>query len=272
MSLFEALVLGLVQGLSEFLPISSSGHLVLIPWIFGWKDPGLAFDVFLHLGTTLALILYFFGDLWRIFLAGMQSIWERRIGFEVERRLFWWIVLGTIPAVVGGLVAGDWIEAHLRSPLMVAFFLASVGFLIFWVDWYYPSTRTLEEMGPTDSIWIGLAQAFALIPGVSRSGSTIAMARRLGLNRYSAARFSFLLGVPVFLGALALEGRKIVGHLETDISWSYLATGLISSFLSGIICIHFFLEFLKRASLIVFAWYRLILAAMIVILSVVLDK
>jgi undecaprenyl-diphosphatase len=111
-SWLEAFVLGAVQGFSEFLPISSSGHLVLVPWIFGWKDPGLAFDVFLHLGTVLALVLYFWGDLWRIFFAGLQSIWEIRVGFEIERMLFWWIIVGTIPAVVLGFTCGDWIENY----------------------------------------------------------------------------------------------------------------------------------------------------------------
>ena len=272
MNLFEAFVLGLVQGISEFLPISSSGHLVLIPWIFGWTDPGLAFDVFLHLGTTLALVLYFFGDLWKIFLAGLQSIWERRVGFEMERRIFWWIVLGTLPAVAGGLLAGDWIESHLRSPLLIAFFLAFVGFLIFWVDWYYPAGRSLEEMTSRESFLIGIAQAFALIPGVSRSGSTLAMARRLGFNRYAAARFSFLLSVPIVFGALAFESRKVAGQLGGELSWGYLAAGFFSSFFAGLLCIHFFLEFLRRASLVIFAWYRLFVAAAIVFMSVFLEK
>jgi undecaprenyl-diphosphatase len=267
MSLWEAIVLGAVQGLSEFLPISSSGHLILIPWLFGWKDPGLAFDVFLHLGTALALIIYFFGDLWRVFFGGLSSLWERRVGFEIDRLLFWWILVGTIPAVVAGLAFGDYIEAHLRSPLLVAFFLAGVGFLIFWVDWQYPATRSLEEMTTGEAFLIGLAQAVALIPGVSRSGSTMAMARRLGFTRPAAARFSFLMSVPIVFGALALEGRKVIGHLGGEVGTAYLISGLISSFVVGILSIHFMLQFLRRSSLKVFAWYRLLVAAMIVGMS-----
>lgn len=272
MSLWEAVVLGAVQGLSEFLPISSSGHLILIPWIFSWKDPGLAFDVFLHLGTALALILYFFGDLWRVFTAGLASLWERRVGFEIDRLLFWWIVIGTIPAVVAGFALGDYIEAHFRSPLLVAFFLASVGFLMFWMDWNYPATRSLEEMTGVEALLIGIAQAFALLPGVSRSGSTLAMARRLGFNRTAAARFSFLLSVPVIFGALALEGRKIIGHLDGLFGMDYLIAGLFSSFLFGILSIHFMLQFLRQSSLRIFAWYRLFVAASIVFMSLFLNK
>jgi len=268
LNLFEAIILGAIQGVSEFLPISSSGHLVLVPWIFGWKDPGLAFDVFLHLGTTCALIIYFWSDLWRIFISGILSIWQRKRGFDLDRLLFWWIGVGTIPAVIMGLMLGNQIEAHLRSPLIVAFFLAFVGFLIYWVDEKYPSTRSLEEMKTTDAIWIGLAQACALIPGVSRSGATIAMARKLGFQRQTAARFSFLLSVPVILGALALEGRKIGGHFGgAETNATYWIGGLISSFVFGILSIHLLLQFLKRASLQVFSWYRLFVATVIVVMS-----
>lgn len=272
MSIWEAIVLGAVQGVSEFLPISSSGHLVLIPWLFGWKDPGLAFDVCLHLGTALALILYFFGDLWRVFFGGLTSLWERKIGFEMDRMLFWWIVVGTIPAVIAGFAFGDYLDAHFRSPLLVAFFLAGVGFLIFWIDSQYPASRSLEEMTTGEALLIGIAQAFALIPGVSRSGSTIAMARRLGFSRHAAARFSFLMSVPIVFGALALEGRKVMGHLGEEIGIAYFMGGLISSFVVGVLSIHFMLQFLKHSSLRVFAWYRLLVAASIVGLSLFLGK
>jgi len=267
-SWFQAFILGAVQGFSEFLPVSSSGHLVLVPWIFGWQDPGLAFDVFLHLGTACALILYFWSDLWRIFWAGLRSVWERRVGYDVDRMLFWWIVWGTIPAVVLGFSIGDWIEATFRSPLLVAFFLALFGFIIYWFDERYPATRSLEELSWADSLLIGFAQALALIPGVSRSGSTMAIARRLGFNRYSAARFSFLLSVPVVMGALGLESRNILSQLGGSISLGYLVTGFLSSFFVGLISIHFLLEFLKQASLRVFAWYRLFVAIAILLMSV----
>lgn len=272
MSTWEAIVLGSVQGISEFLPISSSAHLVLVPWVLGWSDPGLAFDVFLHLGTATALLLYFWSDLWRIFFAGLQSIWERRIGFDMDRMMFWWIAVGTVPAVLGGLFLGDWIEANLRSPLLIAFFLAFVGFLIYWFDWQYPSSRPVEEMGSLDALAIGFAQAFALIPGVSRSGSTIAMARRLGFTRHAAARFSFLLSVPVVLGALTLEGRHVTQQLGGTLTVSYLVAGFLASFIVGILSIHFFLNFLRQASLKIFAWYRLALAIVIITMSLVFEK
>lgn len=269
MSLIEAIILGAIQGVSEFLPISSSGHLVLVPWIFGWKDPGLAFDVFLHLGTTLAVILYFWSDLWRIFISGILSVIQRKRGFDLDRLLFWWISIGTLPAVAAGLSLGNQIEFYFRSPLLVAFFLAFVGFIIYWVDEKYPSTRSFEDMKTADALWIGLAQACALIPGVSRSGATIAMARRLGFQRQTAARFSFLLSVPVILGALALEGKKISGHLSgAEVEMTYWIGGLISSFVFGILSIHLLLQFLKHASLKVFSWYRLVIACLIVLMSV----
>ncbi|NBT57753.1 undecaprenyl-diphosphate phosphatase [bacterium] len=156
--------------------------------------------------------------------------------------------------------------------MLVAFFLASVGFLIFWMDWQYPSTRTIEEMTGLEAFLIGLAQACALIPGVSRSGSTLAMARRLGFNRHAAARFSFLLSVPIVFGALALEGRKLVGHLGGEVGLDYMVGGLLSSFIVGILSIHFLLQFLKQSSLMVFAWYRLMVAAGIVMMSLFFNR
>lgn len=152
---------------------------------------------------------------------------------------------------------------------MVAFFLAFVGFLIYWLDEKYPATRSLEEMNTVDALWIGIAQACALIPGVSRSGATIAMARRLGFQRQTAARFSFLLSVPVILGALALEAKKISGHLGAPVNMTPWWGGLASSFVCGILSIHLLLQFLKQASLKVFSWYRLAIAALIVLMSLV---
>lgn len=272
MGWFEALVLGVVQGVTEFLPISSSAHLILVPWVFGWQDPGLAFDVFLHLGTFFALLGYFVSDLWSVFWGGIASILERRIGFEKDRLLFWWIVFGTIPAVVAGLLWGDYIEAHLRTPLLIAVFLASVGFLMYWIDLRFPALKSQEEMTMGSAFLIGLAQACALVPGVSRSGATIAMARRLGFSREASARFSFLLSVPVVLGALVFESKKVVGLLGQGMDWGYLLTGFFASLIAGMISIHFLLMYLRSANLAVFAWYRAFVAGVIVILSLFLGK
>lgn len=270
MTLFQAIILGIVQGITEFLPVSSHAHLILFPWFFKWPEPGLAFDVFLHSGTLIATLVYFFRDWWGILRAGLQSIVERKIGFDRDRRLFWAIVLGTIPAALAGLFLHDFVEAH-RSPLLIAVALASVGFLIYWIDGKYTALKSLEEMSISDALWIGLGQAFALIPGVSRSGSTMAVARLRGVNRETSARFSFLLSLPITGAAFLFEFRKFgqgqgdLVHLPT----AYLVAGFVSSLLMGLFSIHFLLQYLRNADFRIFAWYRLVLAIVIVVLSIV---
>jgi len=265
----QAIILGMIQGLTEFIPVSSSAHLILFPWFFGWKDPGLAFDVFLHLGTLCALLVYFFRELWGIFVGGMASILERRIGYEPNRQLFWMLGLGSIPAAASGVLLNHLAEETFRAPLLVATMLSLVGFIVLWVDGHYPTLKRFEELGFGSAILIGIAQAFAIIPGVSRSGATMAMGRRLGFSRDAAAKFSFLLCIPIILGAVMVKLPGLINQVGSDIPVAYGLSGFGSSFFFGLISIHFMLSYLRSADLALFTWYRLGLSIFVVIWSVV---
>lgn len=267
MDLFQSFILGMIQGVTEFVPVSSSAHLILFPWLMKWEDPGLAFDVFLHLGTLVALFIYFFRELWGVAMGGIQSVIERRVGFEPDRMLFWWIVIGTIPGAVAGLLFNHYAETVFRNPLLIAMTLSLVGFVIFWVDSQYPALRKLEDLSLFDVLWIGLAQAFAIIPGFSRSGSTMGMGRLLGFSRDAAARFSFLLCTPIILGAVVTKIKPLVEQIGNGMDWQLLAVGFGSSFFFGIISIHFMLRYLRSSSLAVFTWYRVALAIFVVFWS-----
>jgi undecaprenyl-diphosphatase len=272
MNIFQSIVLGLVQGLTEFLPISSSAHLTLVPWIFGWEDPGLAFDVFLHWGTLVAVFGYFANDWFGLLRAGFASVLERRIGFERERILFWMLVLATIPAGLAGYFFRDLSAGAFRAPLIIAISLALVGFLMYWIDGKYPPYRNIADLTWKDAMKIGFAQAFALIPGVSRSGSTMTMGRYLGLNREAAARFSFLLSFPIILAAGLFETKHLLSSGASGLSTSYLVAGFLSSLFSGVLSIHVLLAYLRTADFAVFAWYRILLAVGIVGLSLVTGR
>lgn len=268
-STFHAFVLGMVQGITEFLPVSSSAHLVLVPWFFGWQDPGLAFDVFLHLGTVVAIFAYFARDWVNLGKAAIASIVERRIGYEKDRILFWFLFLGTIPAVFAGLLFHEHAETVFRSPLLIAVTLSVVGLLLYWIDSSYPALRRIEELKLRDVLLIGFAQALAIIPGVSRSGSTMAMARLLGMNREASARFSFLLSFPILLGAFVFEAKGFLEQASGSLSAGYVLMGFLSSLIFGFLSIHFLLYYLRVADFRVFAWYRLVLAGGIIIWSLV---
>lgn len=268
MQIFQAIVLGFVQGVTEFLPVSSSAHLVILPWLFHWQDPGLAFDVFLHLGTLFALFGYFFRDWLNLGRAGISSIIERKIGFDRDRLLFWMLVIASIPGALSGYMFHDLAEEAFRSPLLIAVALAGVGFIMYWIDASFPALKTLDELSFGNALWIGVAQAFAIIPGVSRSGSTLSMGRFVGLSRESAARFSFLMAFPITLGACLFEFRKLTHVIGTDFSLNYCLGGLITSTIFGVISIHGMLIYLRNAGLKVFAWYRLILAVIIIGISI----
>lgn len=268
MTTLEAFILGAVQGIAEFLPISSSAHLILIPSFFKWEDPGLAFDVFLHLGTLVAIFAYFFKDWWRIANAGLKSILDRSIGFDRDRQIFWFLVIASVPGAMAGALLSHAAESYFRSPLLVAVAMASLGFLLYWVDGKSPSLRGLVEIKARDAIFIGCAQAFAIIPGVSRSGSTMTAARLLGLNREASARFSFLLAFPITLGACLFEARKFTGDAFQAIPLSYLLVAFGASVIFGFLSIHFLLQYLRNADFKVFAWYRIMLAGFTVLWSV----
>jgi undecaprenyl-diphosphatase len=262
MGLVEAIVLAVVQGLSEFLPISSSGHLVLVPHFFGWPDQGLAFDVAVHVGTLLALLVYF-----RRELTVMGFAWLRSLGGKHDRdsRLAWQILVGTVPVGLAGLCFGDYIEEHLRQPLFVAGTLTVFGLLMYAADRSGRGTRDEYGLSWPQAIAIGIAQALALMPGTSRSGVTMTAGRALGLSRSGAARFSFLLAVPGIGAAGVYEGMKLLNG-AAPVDWTPIVVGLLFAALSGIACIHFLIRFIERIGLLPFTIYRLALAVVIVAL------
>jgi undecaprenyl-diphosphatase len=257
----RAVVLGVVQALTEFLPVSSSGHLILAPEIAGDDASSLTFDVGLHVGTAVAVAVYFWRDWLRIAYEGLRDAAAHRhhiSRWTPRAQLGIWLVIGTIPAVAIGLPFGDAIEQHLREPWLVGVMLVSVGLLIWLLDSWGATLGRLEQMTGRRALAIGLAQAVALVPGVSRAGITIAVARGLGFERPSAARFSFLLSAPVVLGAAAL---KLSAALSGDevVAWGPLIVGAVVAGVLGAVVIRSLLAFLESHTLQVFVWYRIAL-------------
>ncbi len=261
MSLIQIIVLAVVQGITEFLPISSSGHLVLVPGFFGWSDQGLAFDVAVHFGSLIAVLIFFRKDIAGLVRGGV-TVLGGRID-TIESRLAAGIALGTIPAAVAGMLAAGWIEANLRSPTVIVFTLSGYALLMLAADRFGRRTRGINDVGIRDAFLIGLAQALALIPGTSRSGVTITAAMALGLERQDAARFSFLLAVPVILLASLYELFKLL-TAETPVAWAELGIAAAVSAIVAYLSIDFFMRFVSRIGLLPFALYRLALAAVIV--------
>ena len=263
MDTLQTVLLALLQGLTEFLPISSSAHLILLPRLLGWGDQGLAFDVAVHVGTLLAVVLYFRHDVQRLFAAWLQSCLERRM--SADARLAWLVLLGTVPVAVAGLLLHDVIETYLRSPLVIA--LATIGFgvLLGLADWRGRQFRSEITLTVPDVIWIGLAQVLALVPGTSRSGITMTAALALGLTRSAAARFSFLLSIPVILLAGGVESLKLVQQLE-PVAWGSILLGTAVAAVSAYLCIHFFMRLIERVGMLPFVIYRLLLGAFLLML------
>ncbi len=259
MSWFEVVVLALVQGLTEFLPISSSAHLILPSQILGWPDQGLAFDVGVHVGTLLAVMLYFRRDIYQLLTAWFRQISGQ--GDSQEARLAWYVILATIPAGLAGALGSGWIETNLRSALVIA--LATIGFgVILGVADRKTGSRGMEQLNIKDAVTIGLAQALALIPGTSRSGITMTAALFLGLKRDTAARFSFLLSIPLILAAGLLKGLELA-NTGTESQWSLIVVGSLISAVSAYACIHLFLTFLEKISFMPFVIYRLLLGILL---------
>jgi len=254
-TVLHALILGIVQGLGEFLPISSSAHLVLIPWLFGWKDLGLdlTFDVALHMGTLLAVVLYFWKDWVRLVKAAL-----RRQASD-DKRIFWYLVVATIPGGLFGLVLEKKAETVFRSPLLIGIMLIVMGILLYLAD-KKRQLRKMNTMTMSDAIWIGLSQALAIIPGVSRSGSTMTTARFLNVTREDAARFSFLMSTPIILGAGVLKLR----HLTMASINLPFSVGVISAFVVGILSISFLLRYLKTSNFGLFVGYRFIIGFIVI--------
>jgi undecaprenyl-diphosphatase len=260
MDLMHALVLAIVQGLTEFLPISSAGHLVLVPVFLGWPDQGLAFDVATHFGTLGAVLFYFRHDLWPMTRDAFGTL---RGGQRTrESDLAWWVVIGTIPAVVGGLLFAGQVSTLLRSPLVIATTMAGFGILMWVADVRGGQHREQDQIGWRDALIIGLAQALALIPGTSRSGITITAALFLGLKRQAAARFSFLLSIPVIIAAISYELMTLLRDPE-PVDWTALAVGAAVAGVVAYLTIRGFIALLGRMGLAPFAIYRLFLAAVL---------
>ncbi len=263
MELFQAFILGMVQGLGEFLPISSSAHLILTPWLFGWKDQGLAFDVALHWGTLLAVVGYFRRDIWHLVKGFLHSLRNstRDLQNNVYQKLSWLIVLATVPAAVIGKLLEEKVETIFRNPLLIAFTLAIVGIILLVADKRGLKERNLNHTTWSDAWIIGLSQAVAIIPGISRSGATMIAGLFQGLKREDAARFSFLMSIPIIFGAGVLKLPEIA-QIENH---GQLLVGFISSAFFGFFSIKFLLKYISNKSFAIFTWYRLALAAVIFI-------
>ena len=267
MSILQAIVLGLTQGITEFAPVSSSGHLILVPWLFNWSilnDPALnkTFDVALHMGTLVGALVYFRHDVARYVAAWVRSLRARRIE-DTDQRIAWALVVGTIPGVILGALFESVIEDHLGQPWLIAVMLAVFGVVLYVVDRRSAQDRGLADVTVGRGWWLGVAQAAALQPGVSRSGITITAARAFRFDRPTSARVSFLLALPIIFGAGALKGLDLVKDgIPAGFGGAFVA-GTIASAVSGFLVIAFLLQYLRRRDFAVFMWYRLAAAALV---------
>ena len=270
MTVWQAIVLGLVQGATEYAPVSSSGHLILVPWLFGWEQLGgdasfaKSFDVALHMGTLLGAVIFFRHDLWSYLTAWIVSIRARRIE-TTDERIAWALVVGTIPGAVVGAVFESVIQETLGAPILISAMLAIFGVVLYLVDKRMPSVRGLDSIGVRTGLFLGIAQAMALQPGVSRSGVTMTAARTIGLDRETAARFSFLLSLPIIAGAGLYKASDLAqtgfqGH-EAVFFWGFVSSGV-----SGFLVIWGLLKYLKLHDFKVFMLYRLAVAGLIIAL------
>jgi undecaprenyl-diphosphatase len=271
----QAALIGLLQGVTEFIPISSSAHLELAPWIAGWDTDGLigslAFDVFLHLGTLVALLVYFWRDWLRYIVAWVASVRERRIADDPDRRLAWLLILGTIPAALIGFGLEGAIEETFHGDSDVAR-LAIAGFLVIGAGALYLADRLgsrrreLTDIRAGTALAVGFSQALALLPGISRSGATLTTGLAFGLTRESAARFSFLLATPITLGAGLYGSRRLLEESLTSTEWVAVAVGFAAAAISGMLAIGFLLSWLRTRSVVIFCVYRVVFAVLIVVL------
>jgi undecaprenyl-diphosphatase len=273
MPLFQAVILALVQAFTEFLPVSSTAHLVLFPWLLHWPDPGEAFDVALHAGTLLAVILYFFKDWLTLLVCGLGGSYPKSAPAEEiaqHRRMFWYMVVGTIPGGILGKLFDKQIEEHLRTPAIIGVSMILVALLMWWADSRATQARKLEQSNLGDAIGIGVAQAVALWPGVSRSGITITAGLFRNFTREAATRFSFLLSAPLIAGAVA---AKLPGLIKVhkaggvDLPLSTLAVSILISGVVGYVVIAFFLRYLQTRTLKVFVVYRIVFGIIVLVLA-----
>jgi undecaprenyl-diphosphatase len=272
MSILQAFILGIVQGLTEFLPISSSAHLVLVPFFLGWKIPAdqeFPFDVLVQLGTLLAVIIYFRKDLWAIIVAFIQGLIQRKPFAEFDSRMGWYLILATIPASIIGLLIKDQVEAAFGSPVATGVFLFVTAFFLLLAEQIGKRTRPLESLTWKDALWVGIWQIISLFPGVSRSGSTIAGGMTRNLTRPAAARFSFLMMVPVMLAAGLLTTLDLLKVPNLSSFLPVMAIGFITAAIVGYIAIRWLLSFLVSHSLRWFAVYCIIVGAITLIVAYV---
>jgi undecaprenyl-diphosphatase len=262
MTILQALVLGVLQGLAEFLPISSSAHLALAPWLFGWKEPGLAFDVALHVGTLAAVLVYFRAEWMRLTAAAWRMLRTVRVDTDEQRRVIF-LIIATIPGAIGGALLNKYAETTFRAPTLIASLLIAMGLVLWGVDRLAPQARPLGAMRWYQALFIGVAQVLALLPGVSRSGATITAGRGTKFDRQSAATFSFLMSMPIIAAAAVFKVPHAVR--ENGISVP-LVVGVLASAVSGWLAISALLRYVSRRSYGVFALYRLVLGALVLLL------
>jgi len=268
MDYLRAAVLGIVQGLAEFLPISSSGHLILVPALFEWDDQGLAFDVGLHLGTLVVLLAYFWRDWWGMGRAGLRDLAHHSLRLSEhskESRLLWLIALGSVPAAITGLLLENWIEENLRQPWLVAIALAAFGVVMAVADRRTKMARGVDSLGVRDAAVIGVAQAFALFPGISRSGATMSAGLFRHMTREASARFAFLLGTPAFVGAAILKAPDLAGMSGGEARDMLVGFGFSAA--TGFLVVHYLLRFLRTRTLMPFVWYRFAAAALTLLIG-----
>ena len=263
MDLLQIILLAVVQGLTEFLPISSSAHLILVPLLLNWPDQGLAFDVAVHVGSLIAVVFYFRLEVGQMLKAWFQSLSGG--GPSRDSRLAWWIILGTIPAVIIGFIFKGLIESELRSPWVIAMTTIVFGLLLWVADRSPTKSRSEHELSFKDVLVIGFFQAIALIPGTSRSGITITAGLLLGMNRRSAARFSFLLSMPLIFASGSLQTLDLLQSSLT-IDWMALILAVVLSAVSAGLCIHYFLKLIDGIGMLPFVIYRLLLGAFLIFL------
>lgn len=256
MSWLEAIILGILQGLTEFLPISSSGHLLFVPELFGWEDPGASFTAVVQLGTMAAVLLFFWRDIVRIASAWVRSLWTPALRGTLDARMGWYIIVGTIPISLAGIIFSEQIKTIARDVRLTATMLIVFGILLYLADRFRPQEKKEADLRMRDGIVFGLAQMLALIPGVSRSGATITAGRALGFTREAAARFSFLLSIP----AIVLSGLYEVRDIGADgsASWGQTIVATIAAFIVGYASIAWLLKWLTSHSVLVFTVYRII--------------
>ena len=264
MTVLQSIILGIVQGIGEFLPISSSAHLILVPFLLGWKESSMAFDIALHFGTLMAVLVIYFTEWWKLFIGAIRDLTVKKKRRKKEGAMFWYLVVATIPAALVGFILDDIIEGFFRGQIwLIALFLAIMGVLIYagdrWASKKYKNQEVdFEDITMKQAFLIGCSQAFAVFPGFSRSGTTILAGRLMGLSREAITKFTFLLSVPIIAGATVLKVKDLELSMEVFI-------GVFTSFIVGVICIKFLLKYIKKHDFSVFAFYRVMIAIIVYI-------